>query len=160
MLMLYALYCRTMGCQLGDNCRFLHNVPGGYEAAAKMTNLEPQIAQSSKKTQTSSSVGSSSGREDPRKGSSFGASVTAKIIRDASSTGAIIGKDGNRTKQICHETGVKLSIVDYERAPNLKNVEIEGTYDQINEANGMMRELIRRFGSDAAHPARRSPYKS
>lgn len=103
-----------------------------------------------------------SGREDPREGrvSSFSASVTAKILVDDSVTGAIIWNGGNRTKQICHETGVKRSIVDHERDPNLKNVEIEGKYDQLNEASGMGRGLIRWFGSDAAHPARRSPYKS
>ncbi|CAN6991927.1 hypothetical protein Bca4012_047505 [Brassica carinata] len=113
-------------------------VPGGYKAVAKMLNLEPQIAESSKKTQTSSS-----------------ASVAAKII-----VTAIIGKDGNRTKQLCRETGVKLPIEDHERDPNLKNVEIDGNYDQINEANGRMRELIRRFGSDPANSAPRSSYKS
>ncbi|KAH0895480.1 hypothetical protein HID58_004083 [Brassica napus] len=83
------------------------------------------------------------------------ASVAAKII-----VTTIIGKDGNRTKQICRETGVKLPIVDHERGPNLKNVEIDGNYDQINEANGRMRELIRRFGSDPANSAPRSSYKS
>ncbi|CAF1880332.1 BnaCnng78050D [Brassica napus] len=128
----------TNGCPLGENCRFLHYVPGGYKAVAKMLNLEPQIAESSKKTQTSSS-----------------ASVAAKII-----VTAIIGKDGNRTKQLCRETGVKLPIEDHERDPNLKNVEIDGNYDQINEANGRMRELIRRFGSDPANSAPRSSYKS
>ncbi|RID73050.1 hypothetical protein BRARA_B00221 [Brassica rapa] len=56
--------------------------------------------------------------------------------------------------------GVKLPIVDHERGPNLKNVEIDGNYDQINEANGRMRELIRRFGSDPANSAPRSSYKS
>nr|VDD18492.1 unnamed protein product [Brassica oleracea] len=83
------------------------------------------------------------------------ASVAAKII-----VTAIIGKDGNRTKQLCRETGVKLPIEDHERDPNLKNVEIDGNYDQINEANGRMRELIRRFGSDPANSAPRSSYKS
>ncbi|KAG2310090.1 hypothetical protein Bca52824_021647 [Brassica carinata] len=82
MLMRYALFCRTMGCQLGDNCRFSHNVPGGYKSAAKMTNLEPQIAQSSKKTQTSGSVGSSSAREDPREGSSFGSDAAHPARRN------------------------------------------------------------------------------
>ncbi|CAG7891286.1 unnamed protein product [Brassica rapa] len=86
---------------------------------------------------------------------SSSASVAAKII-----VTTIIGKDGNRTKQICRETGVKLPIVDHERGPNLKNVEIDGNYDQINEANGRMRELIRRFGSDPANSAPRSSYKS
>lgn len=42
----------------------------------------------------------------------------------------------------------------------MKNVEIDGNYDQINEANGRMRELIRRFGSDPANSAPRSSYKS
>ncbi|KAL0874799.1 hypothetical protein Bca101_024504 [Brassica carinata] len=49
---------------------------------AKMTNLEPQIAQSSKKTQTSGSVGSSSAREDPREGSSFGSDAAHPARRN------------------------------------------------------------------------------
>lgn len=73
---------------------------------------------------------------------SFGMTATAKISVEASLAGAIIGKGGINTKQICRVTGAKLAIRDHESDPNLKNIELEGTFDQINHASGMVRELI------------------
>lgn len=46
------------------------------------------------------------------------------------------------SKQISRETGAKLSIRDHENDRNLKNIELEGTFDQIKEASAMVRELI------------------
>ena len=77
-------------------------------------------------------------------------SATAKISVDASLAGAIIGKGGVSSKQICRQTGAKLSIQDHERDPNLKNIELEGTFEQINEASVMVRELIGRLNSAAS----------
>ena len=92
-----------------------------------------------------------SGRGDSGPGhvSSFGASATAKISVDASLAGAIIGKGGVSSKQIYRQTGAKLTIQDHERDPNLKNIELEGTFEQINEASVMVRELIGRLNSAA-----------
>lgn len=151
------LYRSTSGCPFGDNCHFLHYVPGGYNAVAQMTNLGPPIAQVSRNTQHSGGAGRFSGRGDPGPGpvSSFGASATAKISVDASLAGAIIGKGGIHSKQICRQTGAKLSILDHERDPNLKNIELEGTFEQINAASGMVRELIGRLGSSAAAATKR-----
>jgi KH domain/Zinc finger C-x8-C-x5-C-x3-H type (and similar) len=73
---------------------------------------------------------------------SFGMSATAKISVEASLAGAIIGKGGVNTKHICRVTGAKLAIRDHESDPSLKNIELEGTFDQINHASGMVRELI------------------
>ncbi|KFK25065.1 hypothetical protein AALP_AA8G061900 [Arabis alpina] len=147
----------TAGCPFGDNCHFLHYVPGGYNAVAQMTNLGPPIAQASRNMQRSGDAGRFSGRGDPRQGSvsSFGASATTKISVDASLAGAIIGKGGVHSKQICRQTGVKLSILDHERDPNLKNIELEGTIEQISAASEMVRELIGRLGSGVAAAARR-----
>ncbi|CAN6818895.1 unnamed protein product [Brassica oleracea] len=95
-----------------------------------------------------------SGRGDSGPGhvSSFGASATAKISVDASLAGAIIGKGGVSSKQIYRQTGAKLTIQDHERDPNLKNIELEGTFEQINEASVMVRELIGRLNSAARRP--------
>jgi KH domain/Zinc finger C-x8-C-x5-C-x3-H type (and similar) len=72
----------------------------------------------------------------------FGMSATAKISVEASLAGAIIGKGGANTKQICRATGAKLAIRDHESDPSLKNIELEGTFDQINHASGLVKELI------------------
>eukprot|EP00249_Psilotum_nudum_P018810 c26970_g2_i4 orf=686-1090(+) len=73
---------------------------------------------------------------------SFGASSTAKISIDASLAGAIIGKGGIHQKQIRRVTGAKLAIRDHESDPNLKNIEMEGSFDQIKQASAMVRELL------------------
>ncbi|XP_010452618.1 PREDICTED: zinc finger CCCH domain-containing protein 52-like isoform X1 [Camelina sativa] len=140
----------TSGCPFGDNCHFLHYVPGGYNAAAQMTTLRPSVAQVSRNMQGSGGAGGRfSLRGDPGLGpvSVFGASATAKISVDASLAGAIIGKSGIHSKQICRQTGAKLSIKDHERDQNLKIIELDGTFEQINVASGMVRELIGRLGS-------------
>ncbi|XP_020594144.1 zinc finger CCCH domain-containing protein 14-like, partial [Phalaenopsis equestris] len=85
---------------------------------------------------------------------SFGASATAKISVDASLAGAIIGKGGVNTKQVCRLTGAKLSIRDHESDTNLRNIELEGTFDQIKQATAMVRELIVNISSTAAVPAK------
>ncbi|CAM0946341.1 unnamed protein product [Alopecurus aequalis] len=73
---------------------------------------------------------------------SFGASATAKISVDASLAGAIIGRGGINTKYISRVTGVKLAILDHESDASLKNIELEGTFDQIKDASSLVRELI------------------
>ncbi|XP_019057709.1 PREDICTED: zinc finger CCCH domain-containing protein 36-like isoform X2 [Tarenaya hassleriana] len=118
-----------------------------------MTNLGPPVSQVSR-NMPGSGAGRYPGRTEPATGSvlSFGASATAKISVDASLAGPIIGKGGINSKQICRQTGAKLSIKDHERDPNLKNIELEGTFEQINEASAMVRELIVRVSSAAKKP--------
>ncbi|CAG7882410.1 hypothetical protein BRARA_C03401 [Brassica rapa] len=140
----------TSGCPFGENCHFSHYVPGGYNAVAQLTNMAPPMPQVSRNMQGS---GGGGGRfSGPGHVSSFGASATAKISVDASLAGAIIGKGGVSSKQIYRQTGAKLTIQDHERDPNLKNIELEGTFEQINEASVMVRELIGRLNSAARRP--------
>ncbi|OEL18102.1 Zinc finger CCCH domain-containing protein 44 [Dichanthelium oligosanthes] len=73
------------------------------------------------------------------------ARATAKISVDASLAGGIIGKGGTNTKHISRVTGAKLAIRDNEADPNLKNIELEGTFDQIKHASAMVTELIVRI---------------
>ncbi|CAA6670191.1 unnamed protein product [Spirodela intermedia] len=46
------------------------------------------------------------------------------------------------TKQICRITGAKLAIREHEADSTLRNIELEGTFDQIKQASAMVRELI------------------
>ncbi|XP_031487959.1 zinc finger CCCH domain-containing protein 31-like [Nymphaea colorata] len=127
-------YNTAEGCKFGDQCHFAH---GERE-------LGKPIAPGSDH-QFGSGVGSRlAGRLEPSvpPAASFGASATAKISVDASLAGAIIGKGGVNSKQICRVTGAKLSIRDHESDPNLRNIELEGTFDQIKHASTMVRELI------------------
>ena len=89
--------------------------------------------------------------------STFGASATAKISVDASLAGAIIGKGGTNTKHISRVTGAKLAIRDNEADPNLKNIELEGTFDQIKHASAMVTELIVRISGKAPPQAKNNP---
>jgi hypothetical protein len=51
-------------------------------------------------------------------------------------------------------TGAKLAIRDNEADPNLKNIELEGTFDQIKHASAMVTELIVRIGGNAPPPVK------
>ncbi|XP_073306840.1 zinc finger CCCH domain-containing protein 52-like [Primulina huaijiensis] len=124
------------GCKFGDKCNFAH---GEWELGKPImpSHEDPRA------------VGAVSGRfnapmEPPVPGpaASFGVSATAKISVDASLVGAIIGKGGVNSKQICRQTGAKLAIRDHEANPNLRNIELEGTFEQIQQASTMVREII------------------
>ncbi|GMH20109.1 hypothetical protein Nepgr_021950 [Nepenthes gracilis] len=134
-------YNTAEGCRYGDKCHFAH---GEWE-------LGKPVAPSH---QDPRAIGATSGRfvahnEPPAAGlaASFGACATAKISVDASLAGAIIGKGGVNSKQICRQTGAKLAIRDHETDPQLRNIELEGTFEQINQASVMVRELIVSLGS-------------
>lgn len=198
----------TAGCPFGENCHFLHYVPGGYNAVAQMMNLAPApvsrnmaapppipdgSSPSGVKTRMCNKYNTAEGckfgdkchfahgewelgkpvapsQDDslamgailsrfpgrieppaPAPVTGFGDSATAKISVDASLAGAIIGKGGVNSKQICRQTGVKLSIRDHESDANLRNIELEGTFDQIKQASAMVRELIVSVGSMGGH---------
>lgn len=233
------------GCPFGEGCHFLHYYPGGYNAVAKLMNLEPIPAAQTDANGSSAAVksrlcnkynsaegckfgdkchfahgeweigkpipqshedsrdigaipgrfggrieqfptapasgaipgrfggrfeqsllspaygahsGRFGGRVEPAPvtpASTFGASATAKISVDGSLAGAIIGKGGMNSKQICRETGVKLAIRDHTTDSNLKNIELEGTFEQINQASVMVGKLIKSIGLTAP-PAKSS----
>lgn len=219
----------TAGCPFGENCHFLHYVPGGYKAVAQMMNLAPPPATraltgapptqngsapsaiktkicnryntaegckfgdscnfahgewelgrpiNSSQEEDRRAVGGISGHysarmEPPVPGptAGFGVSATAKISVNASLVGAIIGKGGMNSKQICRQTGAKLSIREHDKDPNLRNIELEGTFEQIQRASVMVRELIVTVGSSngsvkavggpgAGHPTPGSNFKT
>ncbi|XP_042025225.1 zinc finger CCCH domain-containing protein 14-like [Salvia splendens] len=197
------------GCPFGENCHFLHHVPGGYNAVAQMMNLAPAptprpvggpplpahqngygssaavktkicnkyktaegckfgdkcnfahgewelgkpIMPSHSHDNPHLAAGPMPGRfsarpelHAPGPTANFGLTATTKISVDASLAGAVIGKGGVNSKHICRQTGTKLSIRDHEANPNLKNIELEGTFEQIQQASAMVRELIVSIG--------------
>ncbi|XP_015692062.1 zinc finger CCCH domain-containing protein 31 [Oryza brachyantha] len=131
-------YNTPEGCKFGDKCHFAH----GERELGKPAYMSHESAMAPM-------GGRFGGRPEPPApaamgppAGNFGASATAKISVDASLAGGIIGKGGVNTKQICRVTGVKLSIRDHESDPNLKNIELEGNFDQIKQASKMVGELI------------------
>ncbi|CAI9290184.1 unnamed protein product [Lactuca saligna] len=127
------------GCRFGDKCHFAH---GEWELG------KPTAPSHHEDPRTMAARFGGGGRNDfnpaanNTAAASFGASATAKISVNASLAGAIIGKSGVNSKQISRLTGAKLSIRDHESDPNLRNIELEGTFDQIKHASQMVRELI------------------
>eukprot|EP00249_Psilotum_nudum_P018807 c26970_g1_i2 orf=322-1293(+) len=128
------------GCRFGDKCHFAHG-----EGEIKSDRDTKQFA-SSLAHGPDSRLDGVKGNQEQTSGlaaaASFGASSTAKISIDASLAGAIIGKGGINAKSICRLTGAKLSIRDHESDTNLRNIEMEGTFDQIKQASAMVRELL------------------
>nr|XP_043610303.1 zinc finger CCCH domain-containing protein 14-like [Erigeron canadensis] len=140
-------YNTPEGCKFGDQCSFAH---GEWELGKPIApSHEPPRALPSVIVRPA----------PPSTATSFGASATAKISVDASLVGAIIGKGGANSKQISRQTGVKLSIRDHESDTSIKNIELEGTFDQIKEANALVEELISSLTipPGAAGPPGRAP---
>uniref|UniRef100_A0A5B6Z2Z1 Putative zinc finger CCCH domain-containing protein 14 n=1 Tax=Davidia involucrata TaxID=16924 RepID=A0A5B6Z2Z1_DAVIN len=137
------------GCKFGDKCHFAHGemelgkpfIPAHEDPRA----MGPMVSRLPRRV------------EPPPPGlaaaANFGASATAKISIDSSLAGAIIGKGGANSKQICRLTGVKLSIKDHESDPSQRNIELEGNFDQIGQASAMVHELIVNVGA-ATGPAK------
>ncbi|XP_019252713.1 PREDICTED: zinc finger CCCH domain-containing protein 52-like [Nicotiana attenuata] len=127
----------TSGCSFGEAC---HYVPG-YTAMSQLSNMGSNPAAPVGRNGASFSDGpapavkskSNSGYLEPSR-------PLPLVYIDASLAGAIIGKNGVNSKQICQLTGVKLSIKEHERDTNKRNVELQGTFDQINQASAMVRE--------------------
>lgn len=132
-------YNSADGCKFGDKCHFAH---GEWEIG------KPTAPSQDDPRSVGPMPGRFGGRMDPSHpgfgtpAGSFGVSATAKISVDASLAGAIIGKGGVNSKQICRLTGAKLAIRDHESDPKLRNIELEGTFDQIKHASQMVHELI------------------
>ncbi|KAL1295530.1 hypothetical protein HN51_056406 [Arachis hypogaea] len=135
-------YNSSEGCKFGDKCHFAH---GEWEIG------KPTMPSYEDRQRIGGRV------ETPAHGAAagFGASATAKISINASLAGAVIGKNGINSKQICRVTGAKLSIREHDSDPNLKNIELEGSFDQIKQASSMVHELILNVSS-AAGPAKKN----
>ncbi|CAN1307157.1 Zinc finger CCCH domain-containing protein 14 [Linum perenne] len=131
-------YNTAEGCKYGDKCHFAHGewdlgrpaIPPHNDHHSMTTGgLPVHILTHTEPTRPASILG-------------FGDTATAKVSIDASLAGSIIGKGGVNSKQICGQTGAKLSIREHETDPNLRNIELEGTFEQIGLASTMLKELI------------------
>ncbi|KAK2454470.1 hypothetical protein P8452_01908 [Trifolium repens] len=132
------------GCKFGDKCHFAH---GEWELGKPYT---PSI--DDHRPMAPTTVNRMAVRTEAPSGlgtTSFGANSTAKISVEAALAGAIIGKGGVNSKQICRQTGVKFSIRDHESDPNLRNIELEGTFDQIAQASNMVKDLLLTLSASA-----------
>ncbi|KAK6124623.1 hypothetical protein DH2020_041637 [Rehmannia glutinosa] len=143
-------YGTPEGCKFNDKCLFAH---GEMELRRPITQSQEDLVRL--EPPFLAGFCCSTDPPVPTLAASFGASATAKISVDASLAGAIIGKGGVNSKQICRQTGVKLSIREHETDTNLRNIELEGTFEQIKEASGMLRELIVSIGSASAGQGKR-----
>lgn len=135
------------GCKFGDSCRFAHSEME-LSTRPNFQAFEDPRAQLGPVNYG----GGYQGRMEPgppglAAAANFGQSATAKISIDGALAGPIIGKGGVNSKQICRLTGVKLAIRDHDTDPNQKNIELEGTFDQIKQASAMVHELIMNLGS-------------
>ncbi|GLJ22350.1 hypothetical protein SUGI_0420780 [Cryptomeria japonica] len=152
-------YGTAEGCRFGDKCHFAHSEKELQQgnAPAHDTNRVGSYGRPAPGGLNSRIGGRPAQREPTPPGMaaavSFGLSSTAKISVDASVAGAIIGKGGVNSKQICRLTGVKLAIREHESDSNLKNIELEGSIDQITEAQAMVRELLMHTSTVPAKPA-------
>ncbi|CAH9106637.1 unnamed protein product [Cuscuta epithymum] len=150
-------YNTAEGCKYGEKCHFAH---GEWE----LGRPAPPVHHSHHEDPRGGMGHPRFGRPEPYQSggfggaaASFGSSATAKISIDGSLSGAIIGKGGVNSKQICRVTGAKLSIREHEGDPNLKNIELEGTIEQIQQASEMVRELIASVTSNAAKSMKGGP---
>lgn len=138
-------YNSAEGCKFGDKCHFAH---GEWELGKAFvpSHNDPRAA--------GSVPGRLGGRVEPpppAPATSFGVyATTTRISVDASLAGSIIGKGGVHSKQICRQTGTRLSIKEHETNPNLKNIELEGSLEQIAQASKMIEELVRVTSANAA----------
>ncbi|KVI00650.1 zinc finger CCCH domain-containing protein 14-like [Cynara cardunculus var. scolymus] len=137
------------GCKFGDKCRFAHSE---VELGSKSSFPSYEDSRGQPGPINYGGGGGYQGRMEPAPpglaaAANFGQSATAKISIDASLAGPIIGKGGVNSKQICRLTGVKLAIRDHDTDQNQRNIELEGTFDQIKQASAMVHELIVNLGS-------------
>ncbi|GBG77332.1 hypothetical protein CBR_g23663 [Chara braunii] len=160
-------YREPGGCRFGDRCHFAHgehelrpenDIQGGEFPGG--TGQMGRGGAGSMGGGQFGGMGGGGGRENGGRGgifppgtgpemsaamsaaASFGQSTTTKISIDAHLVGAIIGKAGANVKQICKLTGAKLSIRDHESDANLRNVEMEGSLEQIDKASNMVRQFL------------------
>nr|GEU95158.1 zinc finger CCCH domain-containing protein 14-like [Tanacetum cinerariifolium] len=144
------------GCKFGDKCRFAHS-------EAELGSKSSFPAYEDPRAQAGPFNYGYQGRMEQgppglAAAANFGQSATAKISIDGALAGPIIGKGGVNSKQICRLTGVKFAIRDHDTDPSQKNIELEGSFDQIKQASDMVHELIvniRAGGGGANGPPQR-----
>ncbi|XP_048537982.1 zinc finger CCCH domain-containing protein 14-like [Triticum urartu] len=148
----------TAGCRFGSNCHFIHDIPAGSQAVAETSIPSgPATAQDENELAMLNPTLPPMGMDQPSPTgdhalraptpssaapASFGAWATAKISVDASLAGAIIGRSGATIREISRASGARLRIRDHERDAGLKNVELEGTPEQIRHASAMVWEHL------------------
>lgn len=145
------------GCKFGDKCRFAHSeVQLGSKSS--FPSYEDPRGQPGP-INYSGGGGYQPAPPGLAAAANFGQSATAKISIDGALAGPIIGKGGVNSKQICRLTGVKFAIRDHDTDQNQKNIELEGSFDQIKQASAMVHELIVNIGSGggANGPPSRKP---
>ncbi|KAI5065231.1 hypothetical protein GOP47_0019926 [Adiantum capillus-veneris] len=122
------------GCPFGPNCHFAHGAQelrlNGFADTKSFDRFALNYAEPTPPGLTVAGA------------TPFGAISTAKVSISASLAGIIVGKGGSNAKAISRATGAKLFIRDHESDATLKNVEMEGSLDQIKLASGMVRELL------------------
>lgn len=151
-------YNTAEGCKYGDKCHFAHGEWELNKSIAPPTFDDPRsMGPGPGPGPMQGRFGMWSEQPPPAAAAGFGASATAKISVDASLAGPIIGKGGVNSKQICRQTGVKLSIRDHESDPNLRNIELEGSFDQIKTASAMVRDLVANLSAMAPPKAHVGP---
>lgn len=146
-------YNTAEGCKWGDKCHFAH----GERELGKHTFIDSSIPPHMGPRPTSHFAPPAMPNPGMVTPASFGASATAKISVDGSLAGAIIGRGGINTKQISRVTGAKLAIRDHESDDSLKNIELEGTFDQIKNASAMVTDLIVSISGSNALPPGKNP---
>ncbi|XP_075493855.1 zinc finger CCCH domain-containing protein 14-like [Primulina tabacum] len=134
------------GCKFGEKCHYAH---GEWELGRPARSSHEDLHAMGQMPGRYSS-----GHFEQNEPDLFGASATAKISIDASLVGAVIGRGGMNSKQISRVTGAKLVIRDHESDPNSKNIELEGSFDQIKHASQMVRELIVNVSSGLGRPTK------
>ncbi|KAF7089283.1 hypothetical protein CFC21_092286 [Triticum aestivum] len=152
--------CSTAGCRFGEDCLFTHDFPGGYQAVANLGSLGGEAPSQGEKELSEHLPQDNSAPPHIEQGTAgrhapplapnpgkaapagFGAPATARITVDASLAGAVIGRGGATIRQISRITGARLCIRDHECDAGLKNVELEGTPDQIRHASAMVWEHL------------------
>ncbi|RLM79246.1 zinc finger CCCH domain-containing protein 14-like [Panicum miliaceum] len=146
-------YNTAEGCKWGDKCHFAH----GERELGKPMLMDSSMHSPMGPRPTGHFAPPPMANPGMATPASFGASATAKISVDASLAGGIIGRGGVNTKQISRVTGAKLAIRDHESDTSLKNIELEGTFDQIKHASAMVRELIVNISGSAPPLAKNPP---
>ncbi|CAN1307154.1 Zinc finger CCCH domain-containing protein 14 [Linum perenne] len=149
-------YNTAEGCKFGDKCHYAHGewelgrpVAPSHEDPRMMGGPPPMPGHRM-------GMRMEPHQQQPGPVPGFGDTTTTKISVDGSLAGSIIGKGGVNSKQICRQTGAKLSIREHETDPNLRNIELEGTLEQVGRASAMVRELLANIGPPGSQGGRPS----
>ena len=131
------------GCRFGQKCNFAHGEADLMKSNSNFGDRRRPLEFSPNVTFEDNKVLKAYQEPSPPGlAASFGAVSIAKVVIDAALSGIIIGKGGVNAKAISRTSGAKIYIKDHESDVTLKNVEMEGSFDQIQEASRMVRELL------------------